>query len=151
MIPFHIEFYGHPVDNFRYIIDTALNESIVYRDLFNYTLTTARWANYKYILDGLTNRTPQGSFEYQFSATATCARLYDFLNSTDAHGIVILESILPPRPYVYTSNDKAWIAGSVIVGLFVLACIVCIIRLPHNKPLKRTARRGDADSIVSYV
>ena len=132
MIPFHIEFYGFPVDNFRYIIDKALNTSILYHDLFNYTLDTARWDNYKYILDGLTNRTPRGSFEYQFSASAACARLYDYLNSSHAHYIVMMGDVLPLTPYVYSTSDIAWITSAVIVIIVVMVFIVWIIRLPHK-------------------
>ena len=63
MVPFHILFYGFHVDNFEYILITALNESIFYHDLFNFTVKSVYWADYKYTIDGLTNRTPQGSIE----------------------------------------------------------------------------------------
>ena len=133
MIPFYMEFYGYQVDNFRYIIDTALNESIIYHDLFNYTLDSVRWTNYKYILDGLTNRIPQGSFEYQFSASAACAHLYNYLNSSHARYIATIGDVPHSSPYIYTSNDIAWIASGVIITIVMIILIVWIVKLPHNK------------------
>ena len=143
MVPFHILFYGFPVDNFEYILTTALNESILYHDLFNFTVHSVRWANYEYTIDGLTNRTPQGTLEYQFAASTVCTRLYNYLNSSRAHTIVLLEDVLPITPHIYTSTDIAWIAVATIISVATIAFIVWLIRLPHKN-------RSKAIRVVNY-
>ena len=153
MVPFHIELYGNLVDNFGYIIKKALNDSILYHDLFNFTLESTQWVNYKYILDGTTNRIPQGTIEYQFQASVAFTHLYNYLNSTDARRrIDMLNSIssVPPHiSYIYSSSDIAWIISVTILAVFTIACIVCIVRLPHKKQQHR--QNHHVLSIVDYT
>ena len=152
MVPFHILFYGFPVDNFEYIIITALNESIFYHDLFNFTVKSVYWADYKYTIDGLTNRTPQGSIEYQFSASTACARLYNYLNSSKARYIATIGDVPHSPPHIYTSNDIMWISFAVIIAVVLIAFIVWLIRLPHKKMnhYRRRVEQVAAISIVNY-
>lgn len=96
----------------------------------NFSVTSMRWENNTFSIDGLTNRTPQGSFEYQFAASGANRELRRLLQSYQGLRVICCEEII--RQIVYNSSDASLIVMGILVSLVLIALAVWISRQPDR-------------------
>ncbi len=147
MIPFHIELQGSQNGDYRSIIIKALHNSLLDHAGSNFSVTSMHWENNTFSIDGLTNRTPQGSFECQFATSGANRELRRLLQSSQNLRFVCCEEMI--RQIVYNSSDAALIVMGILVSIALIALAVWIMRQPDRPHHRNSTGLGELRMMLS--